>query len=55
LKKVIIVGATSGIGRGLAKLLADKGFCVGITGRRSDLLEELKRENSEKFFVKSFE
>lgn len=35
--KVIVVGATSGIGHGLAKLLVNKGFVVGITGRRSHL------------------
>jgi short-subunit dehydrogenase len=55
MKKAIIVGATSGIGKGLAKLLVNNGFNVGITGRRGDLLAELKNENSDKFFVKSFD
>ena len=40
--KAIIIGATSGIGRGLAEILADNGYDVGITGRRVDLLEELR-------------
>jgi short-subunit dehydrogenase len=40
--KVIIVGATSGMGKRIAELYAEKGWRVGITGRRQDLLEELK-------------
>ena len=40
--KIIIVGATSGIGRKLAELYADSGNVVGITGRRADLLQEIK-------------
>jgi short-subunit dehydrogenase len=34
-KKAIIIGASSGIGKGLAKLLVEKGYKVGITGRRA--------------------
>ncbi len=41
MKKVIIIGATSGIGKELAIIFAAKGFEVGITGRRSELLDEL--------------
>jgi NADP-dependent 3-hydroxy acid dehydrogenase YdfG len=43
--KAIIIGATSGIGRGIASLLAANGFAVGATGRRTELLEELKKEH----------
>jgi len=39
--KIIIIGATSGLGRGTAEILASKGHQVGITGRRSELLEEI--------------
>lgn len=39
--KVIIIGATSGLGRALAMQYAQKGYEVGITGRRDDLLSEL--------------
>ncbi len=38
MKKAIIVGALTGIGKGLAKLLADSEYKVGITGRRTNLL-----------------
>jgi short-subunit dehydrogenase len=34
MKKAIIIGATSGIGKELAKLLTENGYLVGITGRR---------------------
>ena len=34
MKKTIIVGATSGIGKELAAILAENGYLVGITGRR---------------------
>jgi len=34
MEKAIIIGATSGIGRGIAALLVGNGFDVGITGRR---------------------
>ncbi len=44
MKKVIILGASSGIGRALAKLYAREGCAVGITARRMDLLEPLAQE-----------
>lgn len=55
MKKAIVVGATSGIGRELAKLLAKNGYKVGITGRRSELLNELCLENPEAFIAKTFD
>ncbi len=55
MKKVIIVGATSGIGKGLARLFVDNGYKVGITGRRTALLEKLKSENPNSYFIKTFD
>ena len=40
-KKIIIVGATSGIGRKIAEIYLEKGNKVGVTGRREHLLQEL--------------
>lgn len=40
--KIIIIGATSGIGKELALLYAQKKYSVGITGRREVFLNELK-------------
>jgi len=44
MKKIIIIGATSGIGRALAILYAKKNFLVGVTGRRRALLDSLQQE-----------
>lgn len=38
----IVMGATSGIGMEVAKILAKRGWKVGIAGRRVDRLKELK-------------
>ncbi len=46
MKKVIIIGATSGIGKELARIFSRNGYTVGIAGRRINLLEELKKELS---------
>ena len=43
-KKIIIVGATSGMGRRMAELYAQQGHIVGITGRRRELLDELQNQ-----------
>ena len=42
-----ILGATSGIGEALAKLLVREGHSVGITGRRTERLGSIKREIEE--------
>jgi short-subunit dehydrogenase len=55
MKKAIVIGASSGIGKGLAKLLAANGYVVGITGRRADLLNKIKNENTDKYCIKSFD
>lgn len=44
MKRVIIVGATSGIGRELAVVFSSNGYEVGIAGRRTDVLEKLSLE-----------
>lgn len=41
IRKAIVMGATSGIGRNVALLLAQRGWQVGIAGRREQLLAEL--------------
>ena len=43
-KRIIVTGASSGIGRSLAKSLAAKGSRLIVTARRTELLESLKAE-----------
>ena len=43
MKKVVIIGASSGIGQQVAKLLLDKGYYLGIAARRQDRLLALKQ------------
>ncbi len=46
MKRAIVLGATSGIGKELALILAKKGYRVGIAGRRTALLDELCQQDS---------
>lgn len=55
MKKAIVVGATSGIGRELAVLLVKNGYFVGVTGRREELLSELVAEFPSAMSAKSFD
>lgn len=41
---VIIIGASTGIGRALAHTLAERGYGLGLAARRVELLEELQRD-----------
>lgn len=42
MKRAIIIGASSGIGRAVASLLVEKGWRVAVTARRTDALDELR-------------
>ena len=42
--KALVTGASSGIGRDIAKVLSNKGYDLVIVARRVELLEELKKE-----------
>jgi short-subunit dehydrogenase len=55
MQKVIVLGATSGIGREVARLYASQGCSVGITGRREELLSELRAECPERYFASAFD
>jgi short-subunit dehydrogenase len=51
----IVVGASSGIGRELARQLAACGYGVGLAARREDLLAELARELSTPVWLKTMD
>lgn len=54
-KKAIIIGASSGMGKSLSKILVSKGYKVGITARRLDLLNKIKSSNNDNYIVKAFD
>jgi short-subunit dehydrogenase len=47
MKKIVIIGASAGIGKALAELYIKKGYEIAITGRRTALLDEIKQANPE--------
>lgn len=54
-QKVIIVGASSGIGYELAKVYSENGFEVGITARRLENLKQLQQELPGKSYVRQMD
>ncbi|HZY40009.1 MAG TPA: SDR family NAD(P)-dependent oxidoreductase [Mucilaginibacter sp.] len=55
MKKAIVVGASSGIGKELALVLAENDYKVGITGRRDQLLLNLQTTRPESFVASCFD
>lgn len=47
MKRAIVIGASSGIGREVARLLLADGWHLGVAARRTELLEELRNEYPE--------
>ena len=54
-KKVIIIGATSGIGRELTTIYATQGYFVGISGRRNELLLSLQNKFPKNIVIECFD
>jgi len=55
MQNAIVFGATSGIGKKLAQFLVEDGYKVAITGRRQELLGEIKATNSKAYITKQFD
>jgi short-subunit dehydrogenase len=55
MKKILIIGATSGIGRELARLYAGAGDLVGATGRRQEMLYTLQLEYPNHIITECFD
>jgi short-subunit dehydrogenase len=55
MKKAIVVGASSGLGRGVAEILAGNNFRVAITGRRTGLLEEIRSQHPGNVIISGFD
>jgi short-subunit dehydrogenase len=50
-KRIIIIGATSGIGYEIAQIYRKLGWRIGIAGRRADRLEQMRSEAPEQFEI----
>lgn len=50
-KRAVIIGATSGIGYEVAKLLLAEGWTLGIAGRRKEKLLEFQRKAPERISI----
>ncbi|MCW3127322.1 MAG: short-chain dehydrogenase [Bacteroidetes bacterium] len=55
MKKVIIVGASSGIGRDLAIEMSKRGYELGLTARRLEMLQEVAKDCPSKTYVKTMD
>lgn len=51
MKKAVIIGATSGIGQEVARLLIEQGWRVGIAGRREEALRRMRQDCPEQIEI----
>ena len=51
-RNAIIMGATSGMGRGIALGLLEEGYTIGVCGRRKEVLDEIKAIAPDRVFPK---
>ena len=52
MKHALIIGASSGIGKELAKILVENNYFVVITGRRENLLKEIQQTKPKSYSYK---
>lgn len=55
MKKVVVIGATSGIGLELSRQMMSAGYTVGGCGRNEKVLDELEREFPENFYYEKLD
>lgn len=55
MKRAIIIGATSGIGKEVAQRLLSEGWQIGIAGRRQSALEEFRQIAPEQIKIQSLD
>ena len=55
MKRCIIIGASSGLGRGLAELLLSDGWMLGIAARRTERLEEIQNKSPQQVIAQKLD
>lgn len=50
-KRIVVVGATSGIGLDVARLFISRGWFVGVAGRNTQMFDALKQENPSQVYT----
>lgn len=55
MKKAIIIGATSGIGKALSYEFASHKHIIGIAGRRLNILKEMKKDIATETYIKKID
>ena len=55
MKRCIIIGASSGLGRGLAELLLSDGWMRGIAARRTERLEEIQNKSPQQVIAQKLD
>lgn len=53
--KAIIVGASSGIGREVARILIADGWILGLAARRVEKLQELQEQVPERIYIRKLD
>lgn len=54
-RRCIILGASSGIGKEIAKLLINDGWTLGIAARRRERLEDIRNISPQNIFIKEID
>lgn len=55
MKKALVIGASSGIGKEMVREFASRGYTVGMSARRVELLEELRAELAAESCIKGMD
>ncbi len=55
MKRAVIVGATSGLGLEVARLLLERGWSIGVAGRRVEALEQLRAVSPDRVRIRAID
>ena len=55
MRRAIVIGASSGLGLEVSKLLLSDGWSIGVAARRTDLLMDLKKQSPDRVQVETID